>query len=153
MKKNNFEAVVIGSGPGGSITALNLLKAGYDVLLIDKGKFFKINDVNHYTYSEMIKKYNEGGLTLAHGKPNINYVEGSCFGGGSEVNSGLYHRLPQYVFSDWKKKYELEYQENELNKIYSSVEKKINISFAYKNSIPKASLKLLEGSKNLGYKC
>ena len=47
----------------------------------------------------------------------------------------------------------MEYQENELNKIYSSVGKKINISFADKNSIPKVSLKLLEGSKNLGYKC
>lgn len=153
MKKNKYQVLVVGSGPGGSITALNLLKAGYDVLLIDKGKHYEINEINDYSYSEMFSKYNEAGLTLAHGTPNINYVEGSCLGGGSEVNSGLYHRLPNKVFNEWRSTHNLEYDNDELNKIYSSIEKKINISYCDKKSISKASLKLVEGSKNLGLNC
>ena len=40
----------------------------------------------------MRRQYRNGGLTVALGRPSIAYTEGRCAGGGSEVNSGLYHR-------------------------------------------------------------
>ena len=40
----------------------------------------------------MRRQYRNGGLTVALGRPPIAYTEGRCAGGGSEVNSGLYHR-------------------------------------------------------------
>ena len=39
--KDFYKNIVIGSGPGGGITANELLKANKDVLLIEKGNWFK----------------------------------------------------------------------------------------------------------------
>lgn len=150
--KKTYDTVVVGSGPGGAITALELLKAGFDVLLIEKGNSFSINDFDYYSYKEMENKYSNSGLTLAFGKPLINYVEGSCFGGGSEVNSGLYHRLPNEILNKWKSEFGIEYDSIELESIYEHIEKKINVSFIDHNQ-SLASIKLKEGSENLGYKC
>ena len=107
MKVSN-KIVVVGSGPGGSITALNLLKSGFDVLLIEKGDVIIIRDLQQYSYDEMYLKYKNAGLNVTLGSPRINYVEGSCFGGGSEVNSGLYHRLPTDKLIEWKDQFGLE---------------------------------------------
>ena len=152
MKVSN-KIVVVGSGPGGAITALNLLKSGFDVMLIEKGNSINIRDLKAYSYDEMYHKYNNAGLNVTLGSPRINYVEGSCFGGGSEVNSGLYHRLPSEKLTEWKDQFGLEYNPAHLEQIYNDIERKINISYSDKDDIPPASFKLLEGSKNLGLDC
>ena len=50
----------------------------------------------------MLTKYKNAGLTAMLGSPVVNYAEGSCVGGGSEVNSGLYHRLPADILDEWE---------------------------------------------------
>ena len=151
--KQRHEIIIVGSGPGGSISAVNLLKAGFDVLVIERGDFFRMGELQEYSYKEMKKKYNNGGLTATLGISRINYVEGSCLGGGSEINSGLYHRLPQKKFLEWKDKFGLEYDNKTLLNIYNEIEKRLNISFSPKEEIPLASLKLLEGSQKMGLNC
>ncbi len=42
--KNDFDYIVIGSGFGGSVSAMRLAEKGYSVLVIEKGKRFGIND-------------------------------------------------------------------------------------------------------------
>ncbi|MCF6168613.1 GMC oxidoreductase [Lutibacter sp.] len=44
MNKLDYDYVVIGSGFGGSVSALRLAEKGYKVLVIEKGKWFKSND-------------------------------------------------------------------------------------------------------------
>ena len=48
------------------------------------------------------------GPTAALGSPPIAYVEGCCVGGSTEINSGLWHRLPTYLSDEWRKTYEIE---------------------------------------------
>jgi hypothetical protein len=59
---------------------------------------------------------------MMFGKPLIQYVEGAVLGGGSEINSGLYHRIPAKILKEWETRFgvtpnqddlELAYQENE----------------------------------------
>ena len=119
-------------------------------MLIEKGDVINIRDLQQYSHDEMYLKYKNAGLNVTLGSPRINYVEGSCFG---EVNSGLYHRLPTDKLIEWKDQFGLEYNLDQLEGIYSDIEKKINISYADKEDIPPASYKLLEGSKNLGLNC
>tara|TARA_B110000027_G_scaffold61624_1_gene66203 strand:- start:9601 stop:11010 length:1410 start_codon:yes stop_codon:yes gene_type:complete len=151
--KDKYKVIVVGSGPGGSMTAINLLKAGVEVLLLEKGEFSRMGDVKEYSFSEMTQKYNNGGLTTTLGKSRINYVEASCFGGGSEINSGLYHRLPKYKFNEWRRDFGLDYENSKLLEIYNEIEKRINISFSDGNKISEASKKLFEGSQKLGLNC
>ncbi len=44
MKQFDFDYVIIGSGFGGSVSALRLSEKGYKVLVIEKGKWFKSED-------------------------------------------------------------------------------------------------------------
>ena len=44
MTNNHYDYVIIGSGFGGSVSALRLTEKGYKVLVIEKGKRFKSED-------------------------------------------------------------------------------------------------------------
>ena len=42
--KDKYDFVIIGSGFGGSVSALRLVEKGYSVLIIEKGKRFEAKD-------------------------------------------------------------------------------------------------------------
>lgn len=58
--KDFYENIVIGSGPGGSITANELKKANKDTLLIEKGNWFKHFNLKH-PGEEFFLKWKNGG--------------------------------------------------------------------------------------------
>ncbi len=144
----NHEIVVIGSGPGGAITAHSLAKAGRDVLLIEEGVEASASP---FSLRELRLKYRHKGQTIAFGNPNIQYVEGCCLGGGSEINSGLYHRLPELIRQRWEQRLQIRgFSATELQKHYLSIESIVAVQTA---PIPsKASLKLLIRSQKLQWK-
>lgn len=150
--KNKFKVIVIGSGPGGSITSKILSEKGIDVLMIEKGGFYKLEDHVPFSSNEMTDKYKNRGLTVTFGNSKVNYVEGMCVGGGSEVNSGLYHRLPENILELWEKKNNLNFDKKLLEESYIANEKDLSISYL-SGEIPKASQKLIEGSKLLDWNC
>ena len=82
------EVVVIGSGPGGAMTAHTLARAGQDVLLLDAGPYHEPVDRPAFSLHELRNKYWNRGLTFTIGAPQIHYAMGSAVGGGSEVNNG-----------------------------------------------------------------
>ena len=43
-EKMEYDYIIVGSGFGGSVSALRLSKKGYSVLVIEKGKWYKAND-------------------------------------------------------------------------------------------------------------
>ena len=143
--------VVVGSGPGGAITACLLAEAGEDVLMIEEGPFLAPGQCEPFSTDEMTLKYRNGGLTPALGKTKIAYVEGRCVGGGSEVNAALYHRLPSEITVQWQQEYEIEYfNENVLDSHYNACESDVSVSFM-PGQFPAASLKLKEGADKLGW--
>ena len=83
----------------------------------------------------------------------INYAEGSCVGGGSEVNSGLYHRIPEKIKKSWEEKNEFSFDDSFLNESYTEIEKLINVSLMPSSNDQRASLKLKRGCDNLGWEC
>ncbi len=145
-----YKAIVIGSGPGGAVCATLLAERGLNVLMIESGGNFQMNEIPLFSSTEMNKKYKNGGITPAFGNPPITYVEGSCVGGGSEVNSGLYHRLPETVLDKWINQHGLSIDHSFLEKTYNTIEKDINISYM-PGTPPKASMKLKIGADKLGW--
>ena len=67
-----------------------------DVLLIEKGDWISHFKLKH-SGNELLSKWKNGGLTTALGNAKIQYASAECFGGGSEINSGLYHE-PDKIF-------------------------------------------------------
>jgi hypothetical protein len=146
------EIAVIGSGPGGSITACLLAEAGRDVVLIEEGPYYALESCIPFSKVEMLQKYRNGGQTVALGKDKVAYVEGRCVGGGSEINSGLYHRTPPDILEVWRRDFQVEaLAEDDLRPQFEANERDLSVSLL-PGPAPAASLKLDEGAKRLGWR-
>jgi len=145
------EVVVVGSGPAGAITAALLAEHGKDVLLVEDGPFLPLESCPPFSRIEMEQKYRNGGLTVALGRTKIAYVEARCVGGGSEINSGLYHRTPPDVLEQWRKQFDVDgLTERDLVQHFEACERDLSVSFLC-GPVPAASLKLRDGAARLGW--
>ncbi len=102
------QVTVVGSGPGGSVAAGILAEAGLDVLLLEEGDDHHADAERPFSRDEMLNRYRAGGITAMLGRPGVSYAEGRCLGGGSEINAGLYHRLPETMREQWEKDFRIE---------------------------------------------
>ena len=108
MTALDTEVLVIGSGAGGATTAAVLAEAGRDVLVVEEGPWVDPDAIEPFTLEEMAVKYRHHGAGVALGQPPVAYAEGRCVGGSTEVNSGLWHRLPDYLAEEWRRTYRIE---------------------------------------------
>ena len=60
MKKTDF--LIIGAGPGGALTARELIRCSKDVILIESGDHLPLESCKPYSTLEMEQKYKYGGL-------------------------------------------------------------------------------------------
>jgi choline dehydrogenase-like flavoprotein len=146
------EVAVIGSGPGGAVTACTLAEAGRDVLQIEEGSYFPPETPPAFSLQEMVAKYRNGGLTAALGPATVAYVEGRCVGGGSEINGGLYHRTPPEVLAHWRREFRVDsLSESDLEPHFEACERELSVSLM-PGPAPMASLRLHEGAQQLGWR-
>lgn len=96
----HVDVLVIGSGPGGSISACELVKAGRSVVVLEEG-IERGPGIEPYSRDETVTLYRSGGISATLGRVPLSFAEACCVGGGSEVNSGFYHRLTQPVLHEW----------------------------------------------------
>ena len=147
------EVLVIGSGPGGAVSAYELQKSGRQVTLVDEGVGFEQRSTSAYSLQELVSAYRNGGVTATIGRPAIKYVEASCLGGGSEVNSGLYYRTPDGVVDRWRDRFSVDdFTVQLLEPHFAECERRINVC-PMPGKPPELSLKLLEGAERLGWRC
>lgn len=92
-----FDCIVVGSGAGGSVAADNLSKAGYSVLVIEKGG---VPDVQHLEAASFETMYEKSGLlTTVDG--NVSVLAASVLGGGPSINWSCCIETPPYVRKEW----------------------------------------------------
>lgn len=102
------DVLVIGSGPGAAVaTEMELLTTGQTICIVERGDFPRTPNELHHSLTHVINDFYQGGqeLVIAPGLPL--YAQGNVMGGGSEVNSGLYHNLPELYRSDWAKAFDI----------------------------------------------
>jgi choline dehydrogenase-like flavoprotein len=151
MIPERTQIAVIGSGPGGSTVAGLLAEAGYAVALIEEGRDDRPQQIPSFSTQEIQEKYRNGGLTIALGSPQISYIEGRCVGGGSEVNSGLYHRAPAAILDHWARTFDVQgIRMEDLRAHFEASEHEGGVS-SFEDIATPASLKLKEGADLLGW--
>ena len=108
MSRIDTEVLVVGSGAGGATTAAVLAEAGRDVTVVEEGPWVEPDAVEPFSLEEMERKYRHHGPAAALGSPVIAYAEGRCVGGSTEINSGLWHRLPEDLAEEWRVRYQID---------------------------------------------
>jgi cholesterol oxidase len=112
--KNEFDYIVVGSGFGGSVSALRLAEKGYSVLVIEKGKRWKDSDfpktdwnIPKYLWAPFLRWFGFQKLTFFK---EVFVLSGVGVGGGSLVYANT-HMMPKESFytnkiwahfKDWK---------------------------------------------------
>ena len=145
--------IIVGSGPGGSLAACLLAEAGEEVLVLEEGLEDAEFRIPPFSRPEMEEKYRNGGITMAFGRSRIQYIEGCCLGGGGEVNSGLYHRLPESIRERWQNRWQVTGLDAISLEAFSLAnERELSVSFL-PGEAPKPSSLLAEGAASLGFYC
>jgi choline dehydrogenase-like flavoprotein len=146
------EVLVIGSGAGGAVSAARLSAAGRDVVVVEEGPWIDADSVEPFSLEEMVAKYRHHGLSPALGNPAIAYAEGRCVGGSTEINSGLYHRLPDYLADEWQQTYDIdEFTPEVLDRYAEEIERDLTVS-PLPGAPPPTSAILERGATKLGWR-
>lgn len=150
-KKRSYDYVVIGSGFGGSVSALRLSEKGYSVLVIEKGKWFRAEDfpennwrLKRWLWEPKLDCYGIFKMTFLN---HVTVLSGVGVGGGSLTyantlpvpkkaffNSGSWHGL-----ADW---------ENELRPFYDEAYRMLGA--ARNPKLGTADRALRELARNIG---
>lgn len=133
-----YDVIVIGSGPGGAVAALRAAEHGKTVLVIESGKTFEPGIIEHHSLTQTVNQFRKNGLNFIWGLKPVLFAEGHTFGGGSEVNSGLYHRLE----GEHRKRIlgSLNVTNEEWTELEKIVEKEIHVQISPNDSKPKTGL-------------
>lgn len=100
------DVVVVGSGSGGGVVAGVLAKAGYKVLVLEKGSYLARNQLSLLEREAMDQMYLGHGI-LATENMDVLLLAGSTVGGGSTINWSASIRTPPHVVKDWSENYGL----------------------------------------------
>ena len=122
MHKDEYDYIIIGSGFGGSVSALRLVEKGYSVLVIEKGRNFndpkmfpKTNwNLPKWLWIPKLKWFGIQQLTFFR---HVSILSGVGVGGGSLVYANTLPKPKSQFFKHgpWK---DLEDWEQELNPFY-----------------------------------
>ncbi|MDP3675802.1 MAG: GMC family oxidoreductase [Novosphingobium sp.] len=86
------DVVVVGSGSGGSIAALNFARQGLDVLVIEAGPYLSSDAITHEERAMGARLYKHGTLQMTKDS-DIVIFQGRNVGGSPTVNNGICLRM------------------------------------------------------------
>ena len=150
-KNSIYDTIVIGSGPGGSIAALRLLEKGEKVAIIESGQAYQPGVIQHHSFDQTKYQFYKQGMTICFGNIPLIFGEGSTYGGGSEINSGLYFRLEGPYRKKFLEKSNISDEEWKIGE--RVVEDMLSIQKAPDGTYDTINSALIRGSKELDLIC
>lgn len=113
LGREAYEAMVIGTGFGGSVAACRLAQAGVDVAVVERGRGWPLG-----SFPRDSSRLDDGwlwscghGLYDASSSGDILAVRAAGYGGGSLVYANVAARPPTEVFASWPAPYSREHLE------------------------------------------
>ncbi|XP_051151601.1 long-chain-alcohol oxidase FAO4A-like [Andrographis paniculata] len=102
------DALIVGSGSGGGVVAGVLAKAGYKVLVLEKGSYFARSQLSLLEGEAMDRMYLGHGI-MGTDNMDVLLLAGSTVGGGSKINWSASIRTPPHVVRDWSENHGLHF--------------------------------------------
>ncbi|HEY0673130.1 MAG TPA: GMC family oxidoreductase [Longimicrobiales bacterium] len=121
------DVVIIGSGAAASILAHNLVRAGREVLMLERGKHVDPAEFSENEIDMLSRLYADGAFQLSRDF-RFQVLQGSCVGGTTVVNNAVCFRLPNEVLQRWNGGLNAQLNAERLTSSFAHVEKLIGVS-------------------------
>lgn len=147
----NFDAIVIGSGFGGAITACRLAEGGYRVLILERGRRWNKKTYPSVTNRDWIWNNEDpehfNGWTDLRVFNEMSIIQGAAVGGGSLIYANISTEAPPAVFqAPWPS--EITYQE--LKPYYDQVAAFMNVQKVPVGQWPERTRVMRDGAEAIG---
>jgi choline dehydrogenase-like flavoprotein len=93
--------IVVGSGAAGATAALELARAGRDVVLLEEGRRVDPREYDPSLWTTAQNFFRDGGSSFMRGPSLIPVLQGRCVGGSTVINSAICWRLPESIHAEW----------------------------------------------------
>ncbi len=148
--KLECDAVVVGSGAGGSVIADRLSSAGYEVLVIEQGPYETSETFQQSEFHMMQKLFQQSG-TAATKDLSFVLLAGRGAGGGTTVNWNTCLKPSARVLKEWETDFGLEGVtgaefSSQLDEVWNTI--RVNTDESQRNPNNQA---LWDGCRKLGY--
>ncbi len=147
------DVVVIGSGAGGATVAAELSEAGFDVILMEEGRYYSTRDFTAEASTMIRQLYRGGGATMAVGEPAVMYQEGSTVGGSTVVNGGMAWRTPEHILDRWQRDHQLaDISAADMELYFDRVERRLHVRTQDADTVGRDNALLKLGADRKGWR-
>lgn len=98
----DVDVVIVGSGAGSGVVSSRLARAGYKVLILEKGKYFHQEELMFNEDTAYSNLYESGGSMVTEDGSML-VLAGSTLGGATTVNWSASLRTPDNIRKEWVK--------------------------------------------------
>ncbi|RME22544.1 MAG: FAD-binding protein [Deltaproteobacteria bacterium] len=99
--RDNCDVVVVGSGPGGVIAALEMARAGRRVILVEAGPVARRADLSRDGGMTMTRLLWDSGMRTTRGNIIAPTMQARVLGGGTVINSAICLRATDAALESW----------------------------------------------------
>ncbi|MGO9355922.1 MAG: GMC family oxidoreductase N-terminal domain-containing protein [Mycobacterium sp.] len=148
------DVVVVGSGAGGAMAARTLARAGLDVVVLEEGRRWTVEEFRStHPIDRYAGLYRGAGATVALGRPSVVLPVGRAVGGTTVVNSGTCFQPPLAVQRRWRDEFGLGIADpDRLAGQLDDVERTLRVAPVPLNIMGRNGRLLLDGATSLGWR-
>ncbi len=144
------DAVIVGSGAGGSAAARNLARAGHDVVVLEMGARQLPSSFTQREEDMLPRLFQDAAArTTADGA--IQVLQGKGVGGSTLHNINLCKRVPDELLDRWAERQGLPELPGTLSQAYTRVEKDLSVTEIERGRVNRNNLILHRGAEALGW--
>jgi len=146
------DAVVIGTGAGGSIAARELARAGVDVIALEEGGYHRSADFDQREDHMLPMLFQEGGGRATEDM-GIRVLQGRGVGGSTIHNTNLCKRTPEPILDLWARKYGVVgASAREMEPAFATIERDLSVTQIDDVLVNRNNDVLRRGVKALGWR-
>ena len=142
--------LVIGSGAGGSVVAYHLARANERVVVLERGKWIRPEDMSENELEQITSMYKDGG-SQTNTEADMFVLQGQVVGGSTVLSNAVCFRLPEDVRRNFANQgFELPLRE--LTRAYERCEDVLNVHLLEDEVYNPAAYRMMDGMRELGLK-
>jgi choline dehydrogenase-like flavoprotein len=146
------DVVVVGTGAGGAVTAMELARQGLAVVLLEEGRYFSRSDFTGRPLDMQMLLYRLQGYQASVGNVTVFCPTGRTVGGSTTVNSGTCMRAPDRWLKRWREQVGLrDFTPEHMDELYRRVEGILEVEPGKPEFLGGNARVIARGADALGY--